>query len=450
MGKVQNIAIKNILVRDLFGQFTYVIPKEETSDIERLLILYGDNGSGKTKILQLLYHLLSPAEKRGHRSSISKIPFRKFDVEFTNSTKISVDRSKRGIAGRYDIEITEKDKIYKYSLHISEGEVLPKKQYLEFCKFLNKLGIAVYYLSDQRQFQSDELPLLDSIELRGRTRRELEIIRRNLLKTEERQYIDLLDDDYSPFDLESIRNRDIKIAIKRIEDWLNRQVKQAQSKGEISVNIIYSDIIKSISKRTDKQQDVDVDIKDLNETLIKLAERSKRYEFFKMTTPLDIESIVESIKIAPLETYPTLKRVVQPYIDSLEARFKELEDVYKVLNSFIEGLNEFYSNKSVVFDFREGILNIVSGKKVLDPKILSSGEKQLLLLFCNTFLARDKPSLFLIDEPEISLNIKWQRKLIKALLKLTENSQVQLVLATHSIELLSSYSNNTVRLISKK
>ncbi|KHD09288.1 hypothetical protein PN36_34135 [Candidatus Thiomargarita nelsonii] len=78
--------------------------------------------------------------------------------------------------------------------------------------------------------------------------------------------------------------------------------------------------------------------------------------------------------------------------------------------------------------------------------MLSSGEKQLLLLFCNTLIARDKATIFIIDEPEISLNIKWQRQLIRTLLNFTKDSQVQFLFATHSIELLSQYRSNVVKL----
>ena len=68
------------------------------------------------------------------------------------------------------------------------------------------------------------------------------------------------------------------------------------------------------------------------------------------------------------------------------------------------------------------------------------------MLFCNLLVSRQHPSLFLIDEPELSLNIKWQRKLVPALLSMTEASQIQLLMATHSIELLSSYRERVMRL----
>ncbi|MBN3927049.1 AAA family ATPase [Nostoc sp. NMS4] len=104
-------------------------------------------------------------------------------------------------------------------------------------------------------------------------------------------------------------------------------------------------------------------------------------------------------------------------------------------------------DKYIRLHVRDGLKIFTQEGKELSPETLSSGEKQLLLLFCNTLTARDKATIFIIDEPEISLNIKWQRQLIHALLELTKGSQVQFILATHSIELLSRYNNNVVKLV---
>jgi energy-coupling factor transporter ATP-binding protein EcfA2 len=78
--------------------------------------------------------------------------------------------------------------------------------------------------------------------------------------------------------------------------------------------------------------------------------------------------------------------------------------------------------------------------------MLSSGEKQLLLLLCDTIAAREQPSIFIIDEPEISLNVKWQRRLITLLQDCIKGSRVQFFLATHSLELLTGHKEFVVKL----
>jgi len=68
------------------------------------------------------------------------------------------------------------------------------------------------------------------------------------------------------------------------------------------------------------------------------------------------------------------------------------------------------------------------------------------LLFCHTLIARDRPSIFIIDEPELSLNVKWQRKLLEALLDVVAKSQIQFLFASHSIELLAQHRDKVVPL----
>ena len=55
----------------------------------------------------------------------------------------------------------------------------------------------------------------------------------------------------------------------------------------------------------------------------------------------------------------------------------------------------------------------------------------------------------MIDEPELSLNIKWQRKLLSELLFFIGDSKVQYLFATHSIELLTQHKENVIKLDNK-
>ena len=61
---------------------------------------------------------------------------------------------------------------------------------------------------------------------------------------------------------------------------------------------------------------------------------------------------------------------------------------------------------------------------------LSSGEKQLLIILFKVFLKENKPTILLMDEPEISLHIEWQAQLINAIQELNPNCQI--ILSTHS------------------
>lgn len=60
---------------------------------------------------------------------------------------------------------------------------------------------------------------------------------------------------------------------------------------------------------------------------------------------------------------------------------------------------------------------------------LSSGEKQVVSLMAKLYLS-EAPKFVMIDEPELSLSMDWQRKIIPDFIK--SGSVVQLLAITHS------------------
>jgi ABC-type glutathione transport system ATPase component len=139
-------------------------------------------------------------------------------------------------------------------------------------------------------------------------------------------------------------------------------------------------------------------------------------------------------------------QVLTPYLDGVKARLDALQDVTDAVATMVQSANTFFTDKHLTFDLRKGFTVMLPDESELSAERLSSGETQLLLLLCNLIAARDDATLFLIDEPELSLNVKWQRFLVQALLRGMEGSQCQLVLATHSLDLIAQY-DSRVRLL---
>jgi predicted ATPase len=69
------------------------------------------------------------------------------------------------------------------------------------------------------------------------------------------------------------------------------------------------------------------------------------------------------------------------------------------------------------------------GEKLV-PYQLSSGEKQILAILLTVLIEDNKPYVLFMDEPEVSLHVEWQKKLIDLILELNPN--VQIILTTHS------------------
>lgn len=68
--------------------------------------------------------------------------------------------------------------------------------------------------------------------------------------------------------------------------------------------------------------------------------------------------------------------------------------------------------------------------EMLLPYQLSSGEKQMLIILLTVLVEDDQPYVLFMDEPEVSLHIEWQKRLIDLCLELNPN--VQIILTTHS------------------
>ena len=108
--------------------------------------------------------------------------------------------------------------------------------------------------------------------------------------------------------------------------------------------------------------------------------------------------------------------------------------VLKPIDNLLATINSFFSdsNKKIESvnesDKRLQIIN--QNGEVIDFEKLSTGEKQILIILFTVFLQEKEPTIFLLDEPEVTLHIKWQRNLIDAILKINPN--VQLFIATHA------------------
>lgn len=87
---------------------------------------------------------------------------------------------------------------------------------------------------------------------------------------------------------------------------------------------------------------------------------------------------------------------------------------------------------------------MTKGGEAIDFPLLSSGEKQLFILLAETVLQNRRQSIFIADEPELSLHVAWQRKLLNAVRKLNPNAQ--LVVATHSPEIAGPWRHSLIKM----
>lgn len=109
---------------------------------------------------------------------------------------------------------------------------------------------------------------------------------------------------------------------------------------------------------------------------------------------------------------------------------QKVQVVFKKKKLFTETINRLFSPTDKKLDENDnGILLLNDGDKITTTQ-LSSGEKQLLIILLTVLCQDEKPSILLMDEPELSLHFSWQYELVKIIRELNPNCQ--LIIATHS------------------
>ena len=440
-------AISKIEVENLFGRYDYEIPIDKdvaNPEIPKVCLLYGDNGTGKTTILKLIFHLLSARGKRGHKTYVARTPFRRFGIVFSDSSRITATRREKDIVGGFTLECkiggghpetaridTDPETGAVFSDSISpQAEALAEK--------ISELELDVFYLGDTRDLEGDEVPRREWRSRRSPT----------LPHFYEHEGGVVVDERFFTLNDPSDVGRESTLleSIRRMEQAINREVMRASSVGETDARQVYADILNTIATANAPEREaLNEEVTKIEEDLERLGSTSRNFERFGLGSAMNVEALSESLENANSTTRPVVVQLLNSFLEGQEARLNAHQSIYDLIHSFVETINGYFSDKSVDFSVFDG-LTISLPDGTLRPDRLSSGEQHLLLLFLNTITPSRRSPLFIIDEPELSLNIKWQRNLVDSLLELSETSKCQFLMATHSIELLTKHMEHVHRL----
>lgn len=150
----------------------------------------------------------------------------------------------------------------------------------------------------------------------------------------------------------------------------------------------------------------------------------------KLLSSLDVE--IYYLQKSYLDYQVNLGRRVKRAFQQGRQNYDEaVGSIYAKINLFHEIVNELFKETGKVIDEESNSLSFVMDDKVSILAFeLSAGEKQLLIIFLTLLIQDEQPSIVFLDEPDNSLHIDWQRKLISKMRSL--NSKAQLIIATHS------------------
>ena len=145
----------------------------------------------------------------------------------------------------------------------------------------------------------------------------------------------------------------------------------------------------------------------------------------------------------------TTIRILRVYEEALNQRAKLLTEAFRVVREYIDAVNDFLEGKQLVTATPDvestPRLHIRHDEDRLSPlDTLSSGERQIAgLIYSASHIAEG--NVILVDEPELSLHIDWQRKIIHAMMQ--QFPSKQLIVCTHSPVVASDYMDNMIELV---
>jgi len=138
---------------------------------------------------------------------------------------------------------------------------------------------------------------------------------------------------------------------------------------------------------------------------------------------------------------------IDAILREMDRNKKNAAAIFAPIAAFIGAANFFFndSKKHVSIDSL-GELLVQRGGETIPLASLSSGERQMLTLLAHVvFMPKRNAGIVIIDEPELSLHLRWQEHLVAQLTEL--NSKLQFIFATHSPEIVGMRKDKTLRVV---
>ena len=439
--KPNGTSIEKFTIRGLFGT------NDVTLIFENEVNIYiGENGLGKTTILNCLYYILHDDYVK-----LSEISFNEILVKFKNEREISISKadvlkfmSVRRIRGiRY-----REDEMYSYIESLLEpyssnkfalaDDVDDDLREIVTRRLSRAFGISYHiansyvqsYLSSNslnRNGDEKKINTLKEIVSKNVKERVIYLTTYRRIEKDFSDKFELEDERFNHIDDSLIRfgMKDVSMAIKNILETIRTKTNQGFNKmtgvllskyskpnSNSYLNSDYKyDSVKIVLDRLGEQ--IDEDIKKTILTLINKGEINKsEFQYLR-------DLIVELIR-----NYDLLKKYDEKIIQ------------------FTETCNKYLNNKRFVYNQSDLTLKIVKEKTTsfmynseqkqeeIELSMLSSGEKQIVSLFSRLYLESDNKCILLIDEPELSISMQWQKMLLPDIMR-SQNCSL-LLTVTHS------------------
>lgn len=440
----QDLFIKRFEIEELFGIYNVNIPFKDNINI-----FVGENGLGKTTILNALNYII-----QGDSESLAVIEFKKIILTLGDDTKIVITHDE---LMNNNISIRDRNRLYHY-LPDDDYNFIARRIMLEILKekapnmLDDKMTREKIYDRIVRKYRYDLPPSI------------LEKIYNSVLK--DKNFEKELKDswEYKIYDYMKKWDRIIYLpTYRRIEEDFNSYIenspdKEYYRKDKKKRNFSYlqfgmDDVQESIDMacstlKNNTNEGFKAMTSNLLTNYVNINEKNEKLDFnyknFDAST-LDIVFSRLADKIDPsvknkitdmLDENTVLEDKYHQYLISIISELTSIYEKNKQIDDNLENFknvcNTYLVNKSINYDkFKiECKVEQDNTKQPIMLKNLSSGEKQIISLFSKLYLNLEEKNIILFDEPELSLSILWQKKLVPDIINSNRCSFMAII--THS------------------
>ena len=416
--------LKRFVINDLFGYQTVDIPFDKN-----IKILIGENGLGKTTVLNTLYFVLNKKYER-----LAKVSFASIELHKDNKKKIVILKSelinyinKSKEKGRSNFsELLSKatdEQIKKMKEIVYDNNTPNQHKRLEINHTLKSIGLNINapanYIFDMvsrylEEVEADNfLKVINELEsfteyriLYFPTFRRVEEELKNIGVVSRKEMIDKYGR-YLPFDDElSTPHFDedvIQFGMSDVEERIKsitREIAQSSILGfsEITGEMLHQLLTEFPEVKTTKGSQLEVD----------------KIKIILQRVGPNISNEDKNKIIQFIESGKTSNRGLLYFINKLIELYNKQESLDTSIKKFVSVCNGYLNGKEYVYDERQVTLKIkrINRDEEVLLNQLSSGEKQIVSLFSKIYLVKESNYIVLFDEPELSLSLFWQQRLL--------------------------------------
>lgn len=431
--------IVRIEASGVLNEFDYCITFDDEVGEGRLAVIYAENGRGKTNLLRAISFLLTPTME--NIETLIEVPVQHIAIQFASGGVISMVRED-AFRGSLRLKVSsipsvvfqdDESSAEMFGLE-EEAELIEREFTVEASDFAGRLYRRA--LEDRREF-------LEYMNLAARQSSGALFIGDTRLAVP-------VGEEVSSESIGRSISRRPRSMVSRLLEQAERTLSRAAFEGlkrDSSGQGVYVDIAKrTLLARSGPS----ISNTDAYESMVEQISRIERsgalHENYGLISLRQVRGISQLLSTARRNgaNNATLHSILNPFLDNIESQIETLYPAVRQIDTFVAGVNKFLERKELVYSTNGGIELRDGAARLLDPDSLSSGERHLLALMCHAVISTASAPLMIIDEPEISLGLDWQRMLLAELLNVTADSQVKILAASHSVQVMGVVPHNKI------